>query len=164
MSAGPAEWLGAWATLGGTVIAAVVAVVGAVSSRIDRRKAEKAASDAADSATRSADATERIAAAIEASEARIEAEKRVSWRAYPQPSDPSRTVFVLANEGLTAARGVRIAGTGQFAAHVHAPPEAVDIEGQAVFHFVIDTRLSMPLPDLMVTWAANPEGEVVKIV
>lgn len=163
MTAGPAEWLGAWATVGGTVVAALVALGAAVSSWLNRKKA-KASSDAAEaSAKRSAEATERIALTLETSEKRRGAEQRVTWRAYRQAGDPTGTVFVLANIGKRAARGVRIEGTGQYGTLVEGWRESIDIQGETSRRFNIDVRVSLTPPDLRVFWGENSEGQVVHV-
>lgn len=163
MTEGPAEWLGAWATVGGTIVAALVAICAAVSSWLNHKKAKASADDAKAAADRSAEATERIAAAIEASEARSEAEQRVIWRAYRYQGDVRGTVFVLANKGKRAARGVQLQGIGPNGSSVQGWREAVDIEGESSRRFTIDMRGTIMLPELRVTWHENTDGEVVQI-
>ncbi|PPF47046.1 hypothetical protein C5B85_01865 [Pseudoclavibacter sp. AY1F1] len=163
MTEGPAEWLGAWATVGGTAVAALVALGAAVSSWLNRKKAKASADAAEASAKRSAKATERIAAALELSEERREAEQRVTWRAYRKPGELTGTVFVLANIGKRAARGVRIEGTGQYGTLVEGWQESIDIEGETSRQFKIDVRVTLAPPDLRVFWTENPEGQVVHV-
>lgn len=163
VTVGPAEWIGALATLGGTIVAALVAIGGAVFSLLNRRKAKASADAAEASATRSAEATERIAAAMEASEGRREAEQRVTWRAYRYQGDPTATVFVLANVGKRAARGVRIEGTGQYGEFVEGWLEPIDIEGETSRRFTINALVSQVPPDLLVFWDDNSAGQVVHV-
>lgn len=164
MSEEPANWLSAWATTAGTLVAIAAAIysgIGARRSKKAREKAEQSAAESERSARRSAEAQERMAAALEAQLAAAEQARAIVWKVESGPTDGTGTVFKLVNAGGGIARGVTLRGEGQFAGMVNGWAEPIVLAGGQSQPFRVGRRFSMPLPQVRVFWDGNPKGVMI---